>query len=94
VDEHASGGGSIGPSRLPIYVIEHDFVVALQSNRRVILRAPTGSGKSTQILNEECIHCQGGLFYCFNTFYCCAAVTLPPALRTVRERVFTAGCEH
>jgi ATP-dependent helicase HrpB len=35
--------------RLPIYEIEHDIVAALKATKRLILQAPTGSGKSTQI---------------------------------------------
>ena len=35
--------------RLPIYEIEHDIVVALKATKRLILQAPTGSGKSTQV---------------------------------------------
>lgn len=35
--------------RLPIYEIERDIVAALRRDRRLILSAPTGSGKSTQI---------------------------------------------
>ena len=35
--------------RLPIYDIEHDIIVRLQADRRLILSAPTGSGKSTQV---------------------------------------------
>ena len=34
---------------LPIYQIEEEFVAALGGSRRVIIHAPTGSGKSTQI---------------------------------------------
>ena len=37
------------PDRLPIYEIEHDIVAALKATRRLILQAPTGSGKSTQV---------------------------------------------
>src|SRR5271157_1575072 len=37
------------PDRLPIYEIEHDIVAALRATRRLILSAPTGSGKSTQV---------------------------------------------
>jgi ATP-dependent helicase HrpB len=37
------------PDRLPIYDIESDIVAALKSNRRLVLSAPTGSGKSTQV---------------------------------------------
>jgi ATP-dependent helicase HrpB len=37
------------PERLPIYEIESDIVAALKSNRRLVLSAPTGSGKSTQV---------------------------------------------
>src|SRR5271168_859468 len=35
--------------RLPIYEIEHDIIARLKSDRRLILSAPTGSGKSTQV---------------------------------------------
>src|ERR1017187_9135527 len=35
--------------RLPIYEIERDIVTRLQADRRLILSAPTGSGKSTQV---------------------------------------------
>src|SRR4051812_34588341 len=35
--------------RLPIYEIEHEIVARLQQNRRLVLQAPTGSGKSTQV---------------------------------------------
>ena len=35
--------------RLPIYKIEHDIVAALKATKRLILQAPTGSGKSTQV---------------------------------------------
>ncbi|MDA3874699.1 MAG: hypothetical protein PF795_12170, partial [Kiritimatiellae bacterium] len=34
---------------LPIYEIEKSLCAALQSKNRVILQAPTGSGKSTQV---------------------------------------------
>ncbi|MBI4662762.1 MAG: ATP-dependent RNA helicase [Verrucomicrobia bacterium] len=37
------------PDRLPIYDLEQDFVAGLQQQRRLIIQAPTGSGKSTQI---------------------------------------------
>ena len=37
------------PDRLPIYDIESDIIARLKSNRRLILSAPTGSGKSTQV---------------------------------------------
>src|SRR5581483_9624644 len=37
------------PERLPIYDIEADILAALASSRRLILQAPTGSGKSTQV---------------------------------------------
>ncbi|HEU0038031.1 MAG TPA: helicase-related protein, partial [Verrucomicrobiae bacterium] len=37
------------PERLPIYDLEHDIVAALKTTRRLILQAPTGSGKSTQV---------------------------------------------
>ena len=35
--------------RLPIYEIERDIIARLQADRRLILSAPTGSGKSTQV---------------------------------------------
>ena len=35
--------------RLPIYDIESGIVTALRSARRLVLQAPTGSGKSTQV---------------------------------------------
>ena len=35
--------------RLPIYEIEADIVARLKQNRRAIITAPTGSGKSTQV---------------------------------------------
>ncbi len=35
--------------RLPIYEIERDIIARLQTDRRLILSAPTGSGKSTQV---------------------------------------------
>jgi ATP-dependent helicase HrpB len=34
---------------LPIYELEHALVAALRSRNRLILQAPTGSGKSTQV---------------------------------------------
>ncbi|HEY3762596.1 MAG TPA: ATP-dependent RNA helicase [Verrucomicrobiae bacterium] len=36
-------------NRLPIYDIESDIISRLKSDRRLILSAPTGSGKSTQV---------------------------------------------
>jgi ATP-dependent helicase HrpB len=35
--------------RLPIYEIEQEIVSRLRQNRRLVLQAPTGSGKSTQV---------------------------------------------
>src|SRR6266699_379277 len=35
--------------RLPIYEIENPILATLGSTRRLILQAPTGSGKSTQV---------------------------------------------
>jgi ATP-dependent helicase HrpB len=35
--------------RLPIYQIEHDIIDRLKQSRRLMLQAPTGSGKSTQV---------------------------------------------
>ncbi|MGC3958958.1 MAG: ATP-dependent helicase HrpB [Verrucomicrobiota bacterium] len=37
------------PERLPIYDIETDFVATLKATNRLVLQAPTGSGKSTQV---------------------------------------------
>ncbi|HEY0368271.1 MAG TPA: DEAD/DEAH box helicase, partial [Chthoniobacterales bacterium] len=37
------------PRDLPIYELEHDIVRALENQPRLILQAPTGSGKSTQV---------------------------------------------
>jgi len=37
------------PERLPIYDLEHDIVAALKATKRLVLQAPTGSGKSTQV---------------------------------------------
>jgi ATP-dependent helicase HrpB len=37
------------PERLPIYEIESEIVARLKTGRRLILSAPTGSGKSTQV---------------------------------------------
>ena len=36
-------------NRLPIYDIERELVARLRTDRRLILSAPTGSGKSTQV---------------------------------------------
>ena len=44
---------------LPIFGIEKAFIVAVQRTRQIILQAPTGSGKSTQIpqmlLDQGCL---------------------------------------
>ena len=37
------------PERLPIYDLEQDIVATLKATKRLILQAPTGSGKSTQV---------------------------------------------
>jgi ATP-dependent helicase HrpB len=37
------------PERLPIYDLERDIVTTLQTAKRLVLQAPTGSGKSTQV---------------------------------------------
>src|SRR5271170_4183331 len=37
------------PERLPIYDIESEIISRLRADRRLILSAPTGSGKSTQV---------------------------------------------
>ena len=35
--------------RLPIYEIENDIIAQLRATKRLVLQAPTGSGKSTQV---------------------------------------------
>jgi len=37
------------PERLPVYDLEHDIVASLRATKRLVLQAPTGSGKSTQV---------------------------------------------
>src|SRR5438309_11284393 len=37
------------PEQLPIYEIENEIIASLRNTRRLILQAPTGSGKSTQV---------------------------------------------
>src|SRR5262245_25479185 len=37
------------PELLPIYEIEKELVTTLQKTHRLVLQAPTGSGKSTQV---------------------------------------------
>src|SRR6478736_2262688 len=37
------------PDRLPIYEIEEAILASVREHRRVIISAPTGSGKSTQV---------------------------------------------
>ncbi|MCB1106242.1 MAG: hypothetical protein KDK74_16070, partial [Cephaloticoccus sp.] len=37
------------PLSLPIYELEHDLIAALRDEGRVVVQAPTGSGKSTQL---------------------------------------------
>ena len=37
------------PERLPIYEIEGAILASVREHRRVIISAPTGSGKSTQV---------------------------------------------
>jgi ATP-dependent helicase HrpB len=37
------------PAKLPIYQVEADIVAALRRSNRLILAAPTGSGKTTQV---------------------------------------------
>src|SRR5881397_3692476 len=37
------------PERLPIYEIESDIISTMTATRRLVLQAPTGSGKSTQV---------------------------------------------
>jgi ATP-dependent helicase HrpB len=41
--------GTLMNHRLPIYGIERDIIARLKADRRLILSAPTGSGKSTQV---------------------------------------------
>ena len=37
------------PGRLPIYDLEDEIIAQLAATRRLVLQAPTGSGKSTQV---------------------------------------------
>src|SRR2546427_11549964 len=37
------------PDPLPIYELEENIIARLKTDRRLILSAPTGSGKSTQV---------------------------------------------
>lgn len=51
---HGGGGwtrlpGFMDPLSLPIYELEHDLIAALRDEGRVVVQAPTGSGKSTQL---------------------------------------------
>src|SRR5688500_11862795 len=39
----------VTPRDLPIYELEQNVVASLQQHSRLILQAPTGSGKSTQV---------------------------------------------
>jgi len=39
----------MNPRELPIFELEHALVAALRTQNRLILQAPTGSGKSTQV---------------------------------------------
>ncbi|MGZ5022480.1 MAG: hypothetical protein ACXWAX_07825, partial [Chthoniobacterales bacterium] len=39
----------VDPRELPIYELEADIVRAFEEQPRLILQAPTGSGKSTQV---------------------------------------------
>src|SRR5499426_2803693 len=42
--------------RLPIYEIENEIIARLKSTRRLVLQAPTGSGKSTQVPQMLLMH--------------------------------------
>lgn len=46
---HCGQSDRVDARHLPIYEIEERFVEASKAQNRVILRAPTGSGKSTQV---------------------------------------------
>lgn len=46
---HGRQSVAVDPRHLPIYEIEDRIVEAAQAQSRLILRAPTGSGKSTQV---------------------------------------------
>src|SRR5262249_43068231 len=39
----------LGMARLPIYEIEAEILAGLRAHKRLIVSAPTGSGKSTQV---------------------------------------------
>src|SRR5262245_31909567 len=52
--DNVAGRGSAGGhgpplQRLPIYEIENDIIADVSRTRRLVLQAPTGSGKSTQV---------------------------------------------
>jgi len=42
------------PDRLPIYEIESELVTVLRRSNRLVIQAPTGSGKSTQVPQMVC----------------------------------------
>jgi ATP-dependent helicase HrpB len=46
---HCGQSVRVDPRHLPIYEIAEPFVEASKAQKRLILRAPTGSGKSTQV---------------------------------------------
>lgn len=46
---YASMTTTLEPSSLPIYAIRDSIVAALRASNRLVLTAPTGSGKSTQV---------------------------------------------
>jgi ATP-dependent helicase HrpB len=52
----------VDPRQLPIYEIEQHLVEVAKSGGRLILRAPTGSGKSTQVpqMLADQVFCGGG----------------------------------
>ena len=39
----------MNPKKLPIYELRTDLTAALEKNNRIVIEAPTGSGKSTQV---------------------------------------------